>query len=235
MEDVMIFTARIRDSLFTRINPLTKLLFLIVLSVLISIASTEGVFLITLFVILISIFDQLPITKLYKECIFFFILAIFIFFTDISNGYLYALSSSLKFLTIVLASLIFTDSTSPNETARSISSFLYPVLKERANSFAFLIELTLSMIPKILDTANKILDARKARGESFIKHPIKVLTGFSVTLFTHLFSQISAYADGLESRLYNTKARRKAPSYSYRDVITLLILLIVIGCVLWIR
>ncbi|MDY4066449.1 hypothetical protein, partial [Bullifex sp.] len=63
MEDVMIFTARIRDSLFTRINPLTKLLFLISLSILVSIASVDGVFLITIFVVLISIFDQLPIKK----------------------------------------------------------------------------------------------------------------------------------------------------------------------------
>ena len=91
------------------------------------------------------------------------------------------------------------------------------------------------MIPKILETSIKILDARKCRGERMLKHPIRMLTGFSVSLFIHLFDQISSYADGLESRLYTNTVKRKAKAYSYRDLITIIILLLVVGISIWIK
>lgn len=235
MEDVMIFTTRMRDSFLCKINPLTKLFFLIILSISISFASNTGVFLFSFAILFLAIVNKLPFKDLYKGTTFFFILAILIFITELSFGYFNALAQALKFLTIVLASLIFTDTTTPNDTARSLSSFLYPVLKEKANTFGFIIELTLSMIPKILETSKKILDARKCRGERMLKHPIKMLTGFSITLFTNLFDQISSYADGLESRVYTNEVKRKAKPYSYHDLIALLVLSLVVGGTIWIK
>ena len=235
MEDVVIFSTRMRDSFLCKLNPLIKLLFLIVFSASISIASNEVIFILSFSVSLLAFFDKLPFKELYKGTIFFFILSILIFITELSFGYIHAIAQAIKFLAIVVASLVFTDTTSPNETARSIAAFLYPILKDKANSFGFIIELTLSMIPKILESSIKILDARKCRGERMLKHPIKMLTGFSISLFIHLFDQISSYADGLESRLYTNTVKRKAKAYSYRDLITIIILLLVVGISIWIK
>lgn len=235
MEDVMIFTTRMRDSFLCKINPLTKLIFLLALSVSISFASNTVVFILSFAILVLAILNKLPFKDLYKGTTFFFILAILIFITELSFGYINALAQALKFLTIVLASLIFTDTTTPNDTARSISSFLYPILKERANTFGFIIELTLSMIPNILETSKKILDARKCRGERMLLHPIRMLTGFSITLFTNLFEHISSYADGLESRLYTNLVRRKERPYSYHDLIAFLVLSLVVGGTIWIK
>ena len=174
MEDVMIFTTRMRDSFLCKINPLTKLIFLLALSVSISFASNTVVFILSFAILVLAILNKLPFNDLYKGTTFFFILAILIFVTELSFGYINALAQALKFLTIVLASLIFTDTTTPNDTARSISSFLYPILKERANTFGFIIELTLSMIPNILETSKKILNERKYKGERIQLHPIRM-------------------------------------------------------------
>ena len=235
MEDIMIFTTRMRDSFLCKINPLTKLIFLITLSISISFASSYGVFTLFILTLLLAIINKLPFKDLYKGTSFFFLLALLIFVTELSSGYIYALAQALKFFTIVLSSLIFIDTTTPNDTARSISTFLYPILKERANSFGFIIELTLSMIPRILETSKKILNARKCRGERMLIHPIRMLTGFSVTLFINLFDQISSYADSLESRLYTNEVKRKAKGYSYHDIIAFLLLALVVGGTIWIK
>ena len=64
MEDVVIFSTRMRDSFLCNLNPLIKLLFLIVFSASISIASNEVIFILSLSIFLLAIFDKLPFKEL---------------------------------------------------------------------------------------------------------------------------------------------------------------------------
>ena len=237
MEGYVIFRHREGEGFLNKCNPLIKLLSLITLSTLLSFASPSAVPVFFTALITVSILIKLPWKSLFSGCVFFLILAAFIFMTDMMDKgepYL-ALSSSMKFLSILVMSLIFTDTTGPNDTARSISSFLYPVFRKGAVTFGFIVELTLSMIPTVLETMIGIKNARASRGEVMLRHPVRAMTGLTVSLFSALLDNINSYADALEGRMYSDEAKRDSPGFSYRDAILGLILILASGALIWTR
>ena len=237
MEGYVIFRHREGNGFMNRCNPLVKLSALIVLSSLLSFATPLFIMVFFIFLAFLSLAIRLPWRSLIAGCTFFLILAAFIFVTDLMDerSALEAAASALKFLSVLIMSLIFTDTTSPNDTARSISAFLYPVFRKGAVTFGFIVELTLSMIPTVLETMVGIKDARASRGEVMLRHPVRALTGLSISLFSALLDNISSYADALEGRLYSDEVRREAPGFTYRDLIMVLIIAAISGVIIWTR
>jgi len=142
-----IFAYRNKNSFLHKLNPIVKLLLML------SIAFIPWYF--TLPVLIISsIIIKLPIIKYFKNLIFFFILAILIYF---SNGW----QSAMKFFTIILSGLILTDTTEPIDLAKKLE----PVL---GRTFALIVQLTLAILPIVFKTCETVRLTRKARGERFI-------------------------------------------------------------------
>ena len=235
MEGHVIFRHREGDGFLNRCNPLIKLACLIILSPLLSFTSAVSVIMFFITLLILTFVIKLPWRSLLSGCIFFLILAAFIFITDIMDDKtaLTSAASSMRFLSILIMSLLFTDTTSPNDCAKSISAFLYPVFRKKAVTFGFIVELTLSMIPTVLETMTGIKDARASRGEVMLHHPIRAMTGLSVSLFSSMLDNITSYADALEGRLYSDEVRRKAPEFSHRDAILTAILIALSGVLLW--
>ncbi|MDD4082495.1 MAG: energy-coupling factor transporter transmembrane component T [Sphaerochaetaceae bacterium] len=142
-----IFSYRNKNTFLHRLNPIIKLLLML------SIAFIPWYFSLPVLV-LSAIIIKLPFIKYLKNLIFFFILAILIYF---SNGW----QSSMRFITIVLSGLILTDTTEPMDLAKS----LQPVL---GRTFALLVQLTLAMLPIVFETCETVRLTRKSRGEKFI-------------------------------------------------------------------
>ena len=68
-----------------------------------------------------------------------------------------------------------------------------------------------------------------------LRHPVRALTGLSISLFSALLDNISSYADALEGRLYSDEVRREAPGFTYRDLIMVLIIAAISGVIIWTR
>ena len=72
-------------------------------------------------------------------------------------------------------------------------------------------------IPLIIDSAAGMLEARKARGASFISHPLSSLAELSSSILSDIFDKAEIYIDALYSRGYDTSSGRYCAEYRGYD------------------
>lgn len=233
----MIFHTRARDSFLNSCSPLSKLLLLLTWCIIVTVAPWQLVYALSAILLVFAIAQRLPLDSWLSQGLLFAILAIFILVTErlATGSLILAAASALSFLSSILASLIFIDSTSPDELATSLSWLLAPILGKKAYLLSSAIQLTLSMIPMIFDTAQTIREARKARGARFLAHPVRSVTGYATQLVMSLLDNVSAWSDALSARSYTPYAVRGTVSFSWRDAMLVLSSLALIGLWLWTR
>lgn len=233
----MIFHTRSRDTFLCRAGGGVKLILLILISVLVSTGSEVFVLAVSSLLLITAIADRLPPSVIFKDGIFFLILAAFIAITELYSTGSILLSSvaTLRFLSIVTASLILTDTTTADDVARGTGALLHPFLRSYAWRIASLVELTISMLPVITDTLLEINEARKARGGSFLRHPVRSTTELSASMLTRLFAYVDEYADALSARGYDTSVRRYTPPLNKADALLILTMVLLLGGYLWTR
>lgn len=170
------FSFRQSNSFVHKTKPLVKLILLIILSFIpwqVSLPLT----------IIIAIIIKLPLFSYYKQLIFFVIIAALIYY---SNG----LNNCLNFIGILIASLIFTDSTAPEDLAQALS----PIL---GKSFSLYISLTLAMLSKVILTLNEARLICKARGRRF------AILLYLTSTINLLLNQSQEYELALKNRIEN--------------------------------
>lgn len=185
-----------------RTNALIKLLLMVAYCSAVSIASGREiglpVYCALALIIAVWIARRIPFENLLHGGLFFLFLVlatgIGAYFSRASvsesGGASYALMRACAYLDIVLASMVFTDCTGPTELARALG-----------NGRAGLVTgLALSMIPMVADCITLTLEARRARGERLLKHPVKSLIGLVTGVLSNLFEKVQTYADALISR-----------------------------------
>jgi len=232
MAHVTLFSSRDRGTFLCRVNPGLKLIALLSLSI--AVSSANGTYPIALFLFLIpySVFNRLPLIKYIKEGWLLLLIALLIALTEKANGSsgLGTASAVSAFLSVVLMSLLLADTSSPSGIARSLGSMLSRIFGQFGWKAASMVELTLSMIPMILEDATALHEARISRGDSFLLHPIRSTAGYSVMLTSRLLDKVGDYADSLSSRFYSPGESRTAPSYSLCDLaFTISVLIIILG------
>ena len=224
---LMMFSERTEhESFLTRLNPLTKLLGLLVLSILITsdhLLPMAGAMLI---VTLIAMIVHLPVINYLRGTPALIILIAFIFISDllIQHSFIVAITESTSFFFLIMLSCLFMDSTSPDDTANSLGRILSPIFGKGAWSFASAIMLTLTMLSHIFSSSREMLDARRSRGGSFLRHPIHNLYEYTLSLFLHLFDDMKEMDLALRSRLYDERAERISLPFRKRDTVLSLIL-----------
>lgn len=222
MAQVMIFHYRVSDNLLTRLNPNTKLVALLSYSIVISSCGPLETILLSLVPISIALGIRLPFREYIKESLFFILLSVLMAITSfLSQGdILHAFSYALSFLSMVLSSMLLTDTTMPDDLARSIGGALSKLIGRYAYIFSTLVEITLSMIPIIIDSTAGIFDARRARGASFSSHPLKTVSELSISILSSLLDKAEIYIDALYSRGYDASQIRDRAGYraGYRAV-----------------
>lgn len=223
MAEALIFHYRQADNFLTRLNPNTKLVCLLSYSITISSAPSLAVYPLFLLCLIIAAAIRLPWKEYIKESIFFIVIALMMgvsaFFSE--GRLLSALASALSFLSMVLASMLLTDTTMPDELSRSLGSALSHVMGKYAYILSSIMEITLSMIPVIIDSTICMYEARKARGASFFRHPLKSISELSESILTDLIDKAEMYTDALYSRSYDPEGKRSSAPYRASDVMTI--------------
>lgn len=221
MAEALIFHYRQADNFLTRLNPNTKLVCLLSYSITVSSAPSLAVYPLFLLCLIIAAAIRLPWKEYIKESIFFIVIALMMgvsaFFSE--GRLLSALASALSFLSMVLASMLLTDTTMPDELSRSLGSALSHVMGKYAYILSSIMEITLSMIPVIIDSTICMYEARKARGASFFRHPLKSISELSESILTDLIDKAEMYTDALYSRSYDPEGKRSCAPYRAPDVL----------------
>lgn len=232
MAQALIFHYRPSDNFLVKMNPNAKLIALLSYSIVISSSQPASVFILALIPLFISFAIKLPAARYIKESAFFIVLAVIMFISSLaSEGDITKVAASpVAFLSMVLAAILLTDSTMPDDLSRSLGSALSHVFGKAAYVLSAIIEITLAMIPTIIDSALGMVEARKARGEVFFSHPIHSISQLSVSILSDILDKAEIYIDALYSRGYDASKRRSTFSYSFSDavVIILSILLLIL-------
>lgn len=227
MAQTLIFHYRASNNFLSKTHPMIKLLSLILICIPLVNASMTGILLILGFLIISSIIIKLPITSYFKELTFLIIISIII---GVSNFLSYKdliLTSIavLKFIAAVYASLLLADSTDPSDLSRALGKALNHIPFINGWEVASQIELTLSILPLIFDTTASIKEARQARGEIALRHPLRAMIGLVYNLMDNLLNSIDEMAYALDGRGFNSSREQSAIKYQTRDFIFILIVI----------
>ena len=225
MAQAMIFHYRQADNLLTRLNPNTKLVCLLSYSIVISSSGPLETILLSLFPICIALGIKLPLKEYLKESIFFILLSVLMAITSFlsQRDALYAFSYAMSFLSMVLSSMLLTDTTMPDELARSMGASLSKVIGRYAYIFSTLVEITLCLIPIIIDSTVGLFDARRSRAASFFSHPLKTVSELSISILSSLLDKAEIYIDALYSRGYDASKVRDRAEYRAADYIIIVV------------
>lgn len=225
MAQAMIFHYRQADNLLTRLNPNTKLVCLLSYSIVISSSGPLETILLSLFPICIALGIKLPLREYLKESIFFILLSVLMAITSFlsQRDALYAFSYAMSFLSMVLSSMLLTDTTMPDELARSMGASLSKVIGRYAYIFSTLVEITLCLIPIIIDSTVGLFDARRSRAASFFSYPLKTVSELSISILSSLLDKAEIYIDALYSRGYDASKVRDRAEYRAADYIIIVV------------
>lgn len=226
-----------RESIVHRLDPRVKLLWLLGLSFLVFIVESNAVVsALFLFTVATIGFAKLPVKAVWnstKLFIVLFTLAYMVLFSlllwDWQRGMTDGFFFSLKFLVLIIASVVFAMSTSPRDLLLSLTKLKVPF------EFAFMLTLAIRFVPVIMREVNHVRDAQKARAHKFafsLKHPRKsVESSLPVLIPTFHLLLMKAFnlSLSIEARAFRAKKHRTFPprlKLKFGDYLASLILVV---------
>ena len=219
MAEAVIFHYRDADNVLARLNPNAKLLALLAYSVTVSTLPPIAALPIALLPLITAFAVHLPWRAYLRESIFFIVIAFGMGVSSFLSGrdVLGSAASAASFISMVLASILLTDSTQPDELSRSLGDALSHIIGRLGYAIASALEITLSMIPVIIDSSIAMYEAYRARGASFSSHPLRLLCRLSTSMLSSMLDKAEMYIDALYSRGYDASKRRASAPYRKRD------------------
>ncbi|MBP3372531.1 MAG: energy-coupling factor transporter transmembrane protein EcfT [Clostridia bacterium] len=161
-----------------------------------------------------------------------------------SDGIIYAVRLALRLILLVFGTSMLTLTTSPLSLTDALERLLKPlsIIRFPAHELAMMMTIALRFIPTLLEEADKIMKAQKARGADFetgnIFQKAKALVPLLVPLFVNAFRRADELAMAMESRCYHGgkgRTRMRILTLSWVDAaavavnLGLLALLIIFG------
>lgn len=220
-----IFHYRPQGGYLHRLHPLIKMLLLILLSTLNVQGSTLFSALSLLFALVLTGTTRVPLMSYTREMRYFTLIILIVALSRYltSHSVESAIRTLCMFTGMILFSILLMDSTPVDEAGKAVSLLFFPFGGKVMREVASVTELTLMMIPLFLDTAQTSLQARKARGEQFIRHPVRSLSSFTECLLARMFLDIERLEEALVSRHYAPENQIAVQSVSIPQVLILLI------------
>lgn len=226
-----------RNSIIHKLDPRTKMLWLLGLSFIVFLTENKtlilGTFALTILFVLLS---KLPLRAVWnssKVFIVLFTIGYIILFSlllwNIKNGVIDGIFFSMKFLVLIISSIIFAMSTSPRDLMLSLTKIKVPY------EIAFMLTLAIRFVPVITREINHVINAQKARAHKImfsLKHPIKsIQTTFPILIPTFHLLLIKAFdlSLSIEARAFRAKKERTYPprlKFKIKDYVAILILII---------
>ena len=152
-------------------------------------------------------------------------------FTITEDGIRRAVQMVLRIMLLVCGSFLLTYTTSPLQLTDGLEMLLSPLKKLRVpvSELAMMMSIALRFIPTLIEETDKIMSAQKARGASFdtgsLRERARAMIPLLVPLFVSAFRRADELATAMECRCYHTGAgrtRMKVLRYAARDYLTLL-------------
>lgn len=244
------------DSSIHRLDPRTKLLYLIAYIVLIfSAGNFLTLALLTLFLAVLIPLSKIPF-KMYLKNIKTILPIIIItallnmfyagggtvvfkwwVFTLTVGGIERAAFMSLRIILLILSSAILSYTTSPTSLTAAIESLLKPLsllgLGNAVHTMAMTMTIALRFIPTLIEETQKIMNAQKARGADLesggIIKRIKALLPILIPLLISSVRRAYELAEAMECRCYNGGSGRtkfRIMKFSARDCISVITVLV---------
>ena len=160
------------------------------------------------------------------------------------EGLTWSILLVLRIVIMVMSTSILTYTTTPMALTDGLEKLLRPLRRIRVpvHEIAMIMSMALRFIPTLIEEADKIMNAQKARGADFesgnlIKRA-KALLPLLVPLFISAFRRADELAVAMESRCYHGgegRTRLRQLKFERRDILTdlvgVLLLAVVIGLV----
>ena len=251
------------NSFVHRLDPRTKLLFLIVYIVALFTANgwiTYG--LILVFLITVISVSKVPLKSILSGMKPLLLILIFtgvlnIFFTPgqtvwvsvgfvkiTQEGVIRAIFMMGRILMLITGTFLLTYTTSPIALTDGLESLLNPLKKLRfpVHELSMMMCIALRFIPTLIEETDKIMSAQKARGADFetgnLFHRVKALVPILVPLFISAFRRADELATAMECRCYqggDGRTKMKLLRFHRGDVIAFCAAALLLGGVVVLR
>jgi energy-coupling factor transport system permease protein len=250
------------DSLLHRLDPRSKILAVIGLSVAIFLPKAwPGYLLVDGFILLAVLLAQVPLTFILRGLrpilIFLAITVVFNAFLTPGHalfhigrwavtreGLILSLVASVRLVSLVVAASLLTLTTSPIRLTDGLERLLRPLapIGVPAHELALMMTIALRFIPTLLEEADRIMRAQKARGADFesgnAMARIKGLVPVMVPLFVAAFRRADELATAMEARGYRGgkgRTKMKELSFTAMDFAVLAIFAVLLAVVIYLR
>ncbi len=153
-------------------------------------------------------------------------------FTATTNGVYRAVFMAMRIILLILSSAVLSYSTSPTSLTGAIESLLKPLkligLGNAVHTMAMTMTIALRFIPTLIEETNKIMNAQKARGADLdsgnLIKKVKALLPILIPLLISSVRRAYELAEAMECRCYNGGSGRtkyRVMKYSGKDLIGL--------------
>ena len=128
-----------------------------------------------------------------------------------TNGIYRSVFMALRIILLILISSVLTYTTTPNDLTDAIESLLSPLkfigLKSAVHTLAMMMTIALRFIPTLIEEAEKITNAQKARGADLenggLVERVKALIPILIPLLISSVRRAYELAEAMECRCYN--------------------------------
>lgn len=150
----------------------------------------------------------------------------------------------MRFVLIIMISTLLTFSTAPLDIADGIESLLSPLRKVHfpVATLALMLSLALRFVPTLMDEAEKIMNAQRARGVDFgtggLKQQIKTIVPILIPLFVNAFNRAVDISTAMEARGYQdgeNRTKYRQLKWQRADTISLLVYAVSLAGVIGLR
>lgn len=250
-------------SVVHRADPRVKIVLLIILIVFIFLAGNfYSLVFSAFFVVAVMLITRVPLKMYFKNMkaifpVLLFTAVINLFYdkggtaivsfwklTVTTGGIYRSLFMALRIMLLIFISSVLTYSTTPNNLTDAIESLLKPLrfvgLKNAVHTLAMMMTIALRFIPTLIEEAEKIMNAQKARGADLengkLKERVKALIPILIPLLVSSVRRAYELAEAMECRCYNGgvgKTRMKQLKMSGIDFVIIAVsALVCVGVVL---
>ena len=225
MAERLIFHYHDRRTLIHRIDPRVKVLLLFALSTALLMVNSLQTVAIAGYIAAAVLMAKLPVTRYRRELRFFLIIFAIILLARWLSGspFLEGALFGFRFLLIVAASILFTDTTAPEEITLALYWYLRPLKFLNPKRIAARFNLTLAFFPLIFDAILEIREARRARLDNSWSRPLRRMISISSQIFDLILIKAEEISFALEARLFDEDILHGSIAFSRIDLAAVLV------------
>ncbi|MCD4699876.1 MAG: energy-coupling factor transporter transmembrane protein EcfT [Phycisphaerae bacterium] len=225
MAERLIFHYQARNSIIHRIDPRIKIIIIFTISAAMFTVNPLQFAVLFGYVLSGCLIARLPFARYKKELRFFLLLLVIIVLSRwiSSKSLIPSLYYGARFILVVAAGLLLTDSTAPEDLTLALYWFLRPFKFINPKRTAIQFNLTVSFIPIIFDSVLEIREARKSRLDNTWRKPVKRIVSFSSQIFDLILQKAEEISYALESRLFDEKTLHGSIAFRKTDFVVLIL------------